>query len=241
MMVTRDGKLYSECDRQHLLFQYCNAAFIRKDKMVRHSLIHQTVKKLKCPFRTHLGCMREFNRGDKLKLHILTHSSVKPNQCRKCQVKPNQCRKCHRSFSKMTLLRQHERTQHMSYVHTCISCGASFPKKNQIRTHDCSQARMYHAKSEKQPSDIKCRKKTRGRHPIRIKQIEEINKLNDIDNIPTIEIIVVPAPEGSSVPQSIDGEELYEVMFQSKQENSQNTELTLEKNTVLVAQPFYEN
>nr|CAD7257206.1 unnamed protein product [Timema shepardi] len=221
--------------------QYCNAAFIRKDKMVRHSLIHQTVKKLKCPFRTHLGCMREFNRGDKLKLHILTHSSVKPNQCRKCQVKPNQCRKCHRSFSKMTLLRQHERTQHISYVHTCISCGTSFPKKNQIRTHDCSQARTYRAKSEKHPSDTKGRRKTRGRHPIRIKQIEEINKLNDNDNIPTIEIIVVPAPEGSSVPQSLDGEELYEVMFQSKPENSQNTEPALEKNTVLVAQSFYEN
>jgi hypothetical protein len=46
-------------------FQHCPAAFIRKDKLVRHLLIHQSVKKFKCPFRSYLGCPREFNRQGK--------------------------------------------------------------------------------------------------------------------------------------------------------------------------------
>jgi hypothetical protein len=48
-----------------LFFQHCPGAFNRKDKLVRHLLIHQTVKKFKCPFRSYLGCPKEFNRQGK--------------------------------------------------------------------------------------------------------------------------------------------------------------------------------
>jgi hypothetical protein len=46
-------------------FQNCPAAFTLKDKLVRHLLIHQSVKKFKCPFRSYLGCPKEFNRQGK--------------------------------------------------------------------------------------------------------------------------------------------------------------------------------
>ncbi|ROT64215.1 hypothetical protein C7M84_017866 [Penaeus vannamei] len=51
----------------------CKTAFNRRDKLKRHMLIHEA-KKLKCPFRTTLGCLREFSRPDKLRLHMMTHA-----------------------------------------------------------------------------------------------------------------------------------------------------------------------
>lgn len=39
----------------------CKTAFNRRDKLKRHMLIHEA-KKLKCPFRSTLGCLREFSR-----------------------------------------------------------------------------------------------------------------------------------------------------------------------------------
>ncbi|XP_042868948.1 zinc finger protein 341-like isoform X3 [Penaeus japonicus] len=51
----------------------CKTAFNRRDKLKRHMLIHEA-KKLKCPFRSALGCLREFSRPDKLRLHMMTHA-----------------------------------------------------------------------------------------------------------------------------------------------------------------------
>ncbi|XP_071552954.1 LOW QUALITY PROTEIN: zinc finger protein 341-like [Panulirus ornatus] len=53
--------------------QLCKTAFNRRDKLKRHMLIHEA-KKLKCPFRSSIGCLREFSRPDKLRLHVMTHA-----------------------------------------------------------------------------------------------------------------------------------------------------------------------
>jgi uncharacterized Zn-finger protein len=58
----------------------CDAAFNRRDKLKRHKLVHDPIKRFKCPFKAHTGCPKEFNRPDKLKAHILTHSGIKPHQ-----------------------------------------------------------------------------------------------------------------------------------------------------------------
>lgn len=57
----------------------CDAAFNRRDKLKRHELVHDPIKRYKCPLLGK-GCTREFNRPDKLKAHILTHTGVKPYQ-----------------------------------------------------------------------------------------------------------------------------------------------------------------
>ena len=56
------------------------AAFNRRDKLKRHKLVHDPIKRYKCPFKAHTGCPKEFNRPDKLKAHLLTHSGIKPHQ-----------------------------------------------------------------------------------------------------------------------------------------------------------------
>lgn len=75
----------------------CSATFNRRDKLKRHKLVHDPIKKFKCPFKAHTGCPKEFNRPDKLKAHILTHSGIKPHHC------PH----CGRSFSRRAHLRSH--------------------------------------------------------------------------------------------------------------------------------------
>ena len=75
----------------------CNAAFNRRDKLKRHKLVHDPVKRFKCPLKAHTGCSKEFNRHDKLKAHLLTHSGIKPHSCTTCG----------RSFSRRAHLRAH--------------------------------------------------------------------------------------------------------------------------------------
>ncbi|CAG2107669.1 unnamed protein product, partial [Medioppia subpectinata] len=77
----------------------CDAAFNRRDKLKRHKLVHDPIKRFKCPFKAHTGCPKEFNRPDKLKAHILTHSGIKPHQCNVCL----------RSFSRRAHLREHQK------------------------------------------------------------------------------------------------------------------------------------
>ncbi|CAL4083212.1 unnamed protein product, partial [Meganyctiphanes norvegica] len=54
--------------------EVCKAAFNRRDKLKRHKLIHEA-KKIHCPFRTSMGCMREFARADKLRVHMISHAN----------------------------------------------------------------------------------------------------------------------------------------------------------------------
>lgn len=54
----------------YLSFQICSMAFNRQDKLVRHNLIHDPVRRFKCPFSNHLGCEKEFNRKGKVEIKI---------------------------------------------------------------------------------------------------------------------------------------------------------------------------
>jgi len=179
--------------------QHCPRAFNRKDKLVRHVLIHQTVKKFKCPFRSYLGCPKEFNRQDKLKLHILTHSSVRPSL---------QCRICNKTFQRQTQLRQHDRTHHQVALHTCQHCGMGFKKKMSLTAHECNSSReqvdgnCVMQENNPQQTEVGSRLQNVARRGIRKAklrgrskrdlQLEESIKTGD--NVPTIEIIVMPVP-----------------------------------------------
>ncbi|KAK7862986.1 hypothetical protein R5R35_014542 [Gryllus longicercus] len=198
---------------------HCPAAFNRKDKLARHSLIHQSVKKFKCPFQSYLGCSKEFNRQDKLKVHILTHSAVKPFHCRKCnkmfhkqsQLKeherghhatdaPFSCVQCGLRFKKKVHLSTHV-------------CGSG---EGPLEPNTCQEKSL-----ETVPLEAITAKQTRGRRFRKVrckkplsslsKEIDNIsgqkesakviapsvnhtdsNGENEIDGVPTIEIIVMP-------------------------------------------------
>lgn len=91
------------------LLQHCPARFKRKDRLGRHMLIHDLTKRLKCPFRTYLGCMSEFSRPDKLKRHLLTHSNIKRFSCSHCN----------RNFHRAQALKHHEMNKHNLKCEIC--------------------------------------------------------------------------------------------------------------------------
>ncbi|XP_063215490.1 zinc finger protein 26-like isoform X3 [Bacillus rossius redtenbacheri] len=184
--------------------QHCPSAFVRKDKLMRHSLIHESTKKFKCPFRTYLGCMREFHRQDKLKLHLLTHSAR------------NYCRKCKKAFSsKMSLMQHQDRLQHWPKPHTCLICGEGFSSSSSLHSHKCPVS----GKLRGGRLQGRGRRKPREKRTQRTKQRLRANAgLGDdcepeddgsSENVPTIEIIVFPMDTGDS----LQNQELVNVVF----------------------------
>ncbi|XP_011505118.1 PREDICTED: zinc finger protein 341-like [Ceratosolen solmsi marchali] len=109
------------------LCPHCPARFKRKDRLGRHMLIHDLTKRLKCPFRGHLGCMSEFSRPDKLKRHLLTHSNIKRFSCGHCN----------RHFHRAQALKHHELNKHSL---KCDICSHAFKTKDQLLTHNCDQS-----------------------------------------------------------------------------------------------------
>ncbi|KAJ8684106.1 hypothetical protein QAD02_019898 [Eretmocerus hayati] len=111
------------------LCPHCPARFKRKDRLGRHMLIHDLTKRLKCPFRGHLGCMREFSRPDKLKRHLLTHSNIKRFSCTHCN----------RHFHRAQTLKHHELLKH---GFKCDVCSHSFKTKDQLVSHNCESIEL---------------------------------------------------------------------------------------------------
>ncbi|XP_031724771.1 zinc finger E-box-binding homeobox 1-like [Anarrhichthys ocellatus] len=93
-------------------------------------LIHEPFKKYKCPFRTHVGCTKEFNRPDKLKAHILSHSGIKPYKCLFCQ----------KAFSRRAHMLEHQQSHTDNYRFRCSTCNKGFTRQSYYRDHKCPAA-----------------------------------------------------------------------------------------------------
>ncbi|XP_068083537.1 zinc finger protein 341 [Anabrus simplex] len=209
---------------------HCPAAFNRKDKLARHSLIHQAVKKFKCPFQKYLGCTKAFNRQDKLKLHILTHSAVKPSQCRKCK----------KIFNKQSLLKEHEKSHHCEdEAFSCEHCGTNFKKKAELTAHKCTSPPEEQDSSQEgkeSPAMPTAKPEPRSKKQRKVKSQKQVNKSTS-DNVPTIEIIVMPLDRREQDEQDSEDKGVYHVMFPSNTEQrapstGKQTMVTLLENAV---------
>lgn len=109
-----------------------NLFFHQQDKLKRHYLVHESVKRFKCPYSSHLGCQKEFSRADKLKAHLVTHSGVRPYECRTCG----------RGFSQKQRLREHERLHAEVPRPSCYCpvCQQAFLGRKALEEHSCSAA-----------------------------------------------------------------------------------------------------
>uniref|UniRef100_H2Z5J7 C2H2-type domain-containing protein n=1 Tax=Ciona savignyi TaxID=51511 RepID=H2Z5J7_CIOSA len=116
----------------------CDAAFNRKDKVKRHMLIHDPVKRFKCPLRTVLGCTKEYNRADKLKEHIISHSRVK---------RTYSCSYCSKKYSRQSCKIKHEKTHTCNF--NCKSCNQFFDTEANFKSHKCASLKR---RSKRQPT-----------------------------------------------------------------------------------------
>ncbi|XP_076809631.1 uncharacterized protein LOC143452513 isoform X2 [Clavelina lepadiformis] len=107
----------------------CDAAFNRKDKVKRHMLTHDPIKRFKCPLKSVLGCTKEFNRADKLKEHIIGHSGVK---------KTYPCSFCSKKYSRQSCKVKHE-LSHTSGLF-CNVCLRTFDNENRLKSHKCRKS-----------------------------------------------------------------------------------------------------
>ena len=105
----------------------CGKAFVRKDKMKRHELIHfpDTRPTFPCPFRAHLGCTKTFYREDKLKRHLFTHSDVKPYKCDICE----------KTFARRDNLTDHMRIHTGIFGNPCHICKKGYQGPNRLKRH----------------------------------------------------------------------------------------------------------
>nr|CAB3267924.1 ZF(C2H2)-26 zinc finger protein [Phallusia mammillata] len=104
----------------------CDAAFNRKDKVKRHMLTHDTIKRFKCPLKSVLGCTKEFNRADKLKDHIISHSGVK---------KSFACSFCSKTYSRLSSKIKHEKAHSSNFY--CGTCLRGFDSESNFKQHKC--------------------------------------------------------------------------------------------------------
>uniref|UniRef100_A0A1B6D4J0 C2H2-type domain-containing protein n=1 Tax=Clastoptera arizonana TaxID=38151 RepID=A0A1B6D4J0_9HEMI len=165
----------------------CSVAFNRQDKLVRHSLIHDPQRRFKCPFINHLGCNKEFARKDKLQQHILTHSSSKDLSCKRC----NRC------FKRNCQLRQHEKACLAQDI-PCKDCG-----------HVTSDLECYKKGYEQPSKNITTKRKRRSNAKVKV------TKDSKEDNVPTIEIVVLPMSNCDGDNNNIDMNGVYRVIIPS--------------------------
>uniref|UniRef100_F6TVE9 Zinc finger protein n=2 Tax=Ciona intestinalis TaxID=7719 RepID=F6TVE9_CIOIN len=122
----------------------CDAAFNRKDKVKRHMLTHDPVKRFKCPLRNVLECNKEFSRADKLKEHIINHSRTK---------RTYSCSTCSKKYSRESCLIRHEKIH--SYPFHCNTCTQSFPTESKLKGHKCHKRRKSQTPKKVKPSPKK--------------------------------------------------------------------------------------
>ncbi|XP_077283260.1 uncharacterized protein LOC143909225 isoform X2 [Arctopsyche grandis] len=131
----------------------CGKAFLSKNDLRKHSLIHLGVKPFGCEqcgrwfrqagnLRNHVTshhssvvenaavfvcdhCGKPFLIKERLRLHLRTHTGLKPYACPQCPGK----------FARLGQLKQHARVHSGERAHSCSHCAATFTCAGKLRLH----------------------------------------------------------------------------------------------------------
>ncbi|XP_067931832.1 zinc finger protein 341-like isoform X2 [Watersipora subatra] len=140
--------------------ELCGKRFNRKDKVNRHMLTHDLVKKFVCPFKDITGCEKAFARSDKLKEHIHQHKKINVDTVTKIsrnaisttgsvtlltkrkgapnQPDPMTCKHCQSCrFGSSVDLLAHELLCSQVPKLKCKKCELTFNSEESYALHDC--------------------------------------------------------------------------------------------------------
>jgi len=113
VMTLANVEIKAEPGANPLQCTMCSKEFSRSDALRRHWRVHETDKRIPCPFNEILNCGKTFYRTDALKRHL------------------------ERNDHSQEELERHQSQAHQTHQNQCDYCGKGFYKAHALRVHSC--------------------------------------------------------------------------------------------------------
>ena len=127
----------------------CEKAFVQKDELIKHMVIHNMEIPFKCEH-----CSKTFTELRKLKSHLISHSIEKNFVCQLCkktffrshslkrhislhtEERNFQCEQCSKSFNTATYLKTHMIVHSDKKPYICHRCDKMFARREKLKNHE---------------------------------------------------------------------------------------------------------